>query len=132
MDIGEAARRYEFAVNAARAFFGVGDEWEVILIAESPQGACSNITAELAYLRATIRFDVDYYQVHPQDIWRHAAHEVAHLVTVEAAHIRDLYQEGMPDRETIHVKHTEAIERATVRLDRLFVRCNPQPDWGLA
>lgn len=125
----EVDRRARAAIDAALRYFGIDGELRVELMHETPKGehSVANVTPDLSYLKATIRMDTDYYQCYPRSIWGDMGHEVAHLVTREAADLRD----HLPAEPELRVTlYTRAIEQATVRLERMFVRDCPEPDWS--
>lgn len=128
LDASETLRRCEAAVAEARAFFGIDPLWAIPVFPEGAGDAPCHIKAESGYFNAPVSIDLDYYQRKPHLIRQDMAHEVAHLVTWEVVQaVRKLPDEfcdpkGGPMGEVIR----EAIENATVRLERLFMRERPE------
>lgn len=114
------------AFTAARKYFLVSDEWDVVLLDEDPDGALADIQIDPPYLRARVRVSMDYFQRRPQDIWATMGHECAHLLQAEY----DIAQEAAMadiDNELASTLYIFAQERATTRLERMFCRDNKDP-----
>lgn len=128
LDATETLSRLHAAVAEARAFFGIDPLWNTPVFPEGAGDAPCCIKAESGYFHAPVSVDLDYYQRKPHLIRQDMAHEVAHLVTWEVVlAVRKLPEEfrdprGGPMGEVIR----DAIENATVRLERLFIRERPE------
>lgn len=124
----EVVERFAQAVEAARVFFGLSNEWRILIEPSDGKGGSAALNIDHAYLKATVSVNVEYFMFYPEDIWKDAGHEVAHLVTAELNQLWSL----MPDAWKLD-GNTEcdllraAFEQTTVRLERLFVRCVPDP-----
>lgn len=116
------------AVKAALDFFGQNNtDLPVILVMEAPNNdAAASCLIDLRYMKVTLRVAVDYHQGFPESIWSNMGHEVAHIVLREAQALRD--EVTKPDTFEYR-EYTRALEAATTRLERLFVRHCPDPGW---
>ena len=122
LDASETLRRFEAAVTEARAFFGIDPLWQTPVRAGDVGGGAARIDADRSYLLAPITVDLNYYQTNPEDIRQHAAHEVAHLLTEEVWQVwRHLPPDVHGDDTLTGKLMRDAIETATVRLERLFL-----------
>ncbi len=131
LDPSETMRRLEAAVVEARAFFGVDPLWVTEIRAEGAGTGAARIDASPAYLKAPIGVDLDYYQYNPEKIRRDMAHEIAHLITAEMWHLwRHLPADVQGDDNVAGKLMRDALEVATVRLERLFLRERPEVPHG--
>ena len=130
IDAGEVMLRAEQAVAAACDFFGISNEWRVRVLARTPPEGAADITHDPSYLWADIRLDIAYYRQYPQELWSDMGHEVAHLVTSELGHLWMRLPQDHPTVQALQPYRKDAVERATVRLERLWLRCNPDPHAG--
>lgn len=121
-------RRCEEAVEAARVYFGLSNEWRVWIVPGDGKGGAAAALIKHPYLKVEVNVDVEYLMLNPEELWGTMGHEVAHLVTAELNHLWG----KMPDQWSDD-GHTEcdllrdAFEQATVRLERMFVRDCPDP-----
>lgn len=123
LDASETLRRFEAAVTEARAFFGIDPLWQTPVRAGDVGGGAARIDADRSYLLAPITVDLNYYQTYPEKIRSDAAHEVAHLLTEEVWQVWRHLPEDVHGDDTLTGRlMRDAIETATVRLERLFVR----------
>lgn len=115
-------RQLEAAVKDARAFYGIDPLYETPVLADL-SGRTAQIKMIPGYFYRPISVDLDYYQRHPHTIREDMAHEVAHLVTDElACLIQRLPPELRDEGEPLAMLLIDAIERATVRMERLYIR----------
>ena len=125
LDPSETIHRLEAAVAEARTFFGIDPLFETPIRADKADGG-AHILIEPGYFFRPISVDLDYYQRNPHTIREDMAHEVAHLVTDElASAFQRLPPEFSKEGEPVAMLLVDALEKATVRLDRLFMRERP-------
>lgn len=123
LDASETLRRFEAAVQEARAFFGIDPLWRTPVRAGNPGDGAARIDADRSYLFAPITIDLDYYQENPEKIRSDGAHEAAHLLTEEIWQLwRHLPVDVHGDDTLTGKLFRDAVESATVRLERLFMR----------
>ena len=129
LTVEQVDARARSAIEAALLYFGIQGEQPVQFMHERPaeKDASASCTYEADYLRATIRVDTDYYQCYPMCIWKDMGHEVAHLASKELMAFRAFLPEEPELRRTVY---TTAVEQLTTRLERMFVRDCPEPDWN--
>lgn len=133
LDPTDTMHRLEAAVEEAREFFKVDPIWTIEIRAEGAGSGAARIDASRAYLKAPIGVDLDYYQHNPEKIRRDMAHEIAHLVTAEIWQVwRHLPEDVQGDDTVTGRLMRDALEAATVRLERLFMRERPEPSGGPA
>lgn len=127
LDEGKLMRVAEAAVAAARAYFQTSPEVELHLqVADVKEGdgplGSANAQVEICYgyHSAVIKFNIDSLDSY-EEVWRAAGHEVAHLVTQELAATISARQAA----DTLSNLQVMALEAATVRLERMFVRDRP-------
>jgi predicted SprT family Zn-dependent metalloprotease len=126
LSVGETMKRLERGVKEAREFFGIDPLYDVEIFASLGEGEAAQIDAGSAYLRCTIKVNLDYYQVNPQYIRRDMAHEVAHLVSNEIMQLRNrMPEEWREDDQPAGGMFEDAIETLTCRLERLYLRERP-------
>lgn len=114
------------AVHAALDFFAVSSDWKVeVRRGQLTDDMVASCHADTAYLRAIISLDVDYYCRRPGALWGDMGHEVAHLVTSELMDLLEDLPADDPTRLRLRAAHRIGIERATTRLERLFLRERP-------
>ena len=110
-------------MQEAREFFGIDPLWQTPVRAGNAGGDAAQIDADRSYLFAPITIDLDYYQENPEKIRGDGAHEAAHLLTEEIWQLwRHLPSETSGDDSVTGKLMRDAIESATVRLERLFMR----------
>ncbi|GHG37467.1 hypothetical protein GCM10017784_34790 [Deinococcus indicus] len=116
-------RQLEAAVKEARAFYGIDPLYDTPVRADLSGGSSTQIRIEPGYFHRPISVDLDYYQRNPHLIREDMAHEVAHLVTDElACMFQRLPPELRDEGEPLAMLLIDALERATVRLERMFTR----------
>lgn len=116
------------AVRAAREYFGLSGEWQILMQEAALDGCSAKITPQVDYMRAGIVYDLRSMETLEQ-VWVRIAHEVAHLVCIEQrlffSALESHLQGDVPDaliRLWIH-----ADERTVSRLERMFARDCPMP-----
>lgn len=116
------------AVEVARVFFGVSNEWRVWIEPGDGKGGSAALLLNHAYLKATLNVNVDHFMTFPEEIWGAMGHEVAHMITAELNQLwGQMPVEWREDGQVPCDLLRAAFEQATVRLERLFVRCCPDP-----
>lgn len=119
-------RRFEAAVQEARAYFGIDPAWRTPVQAKASDGAY--VTAHPGYLDAPICIELDFFQRHPEKIREYAAHEVAHILSAELNRLRSVMPEEFQNKDAPAGRmFDDALEALTVRLERLFLRERPEP-----
>lgn len=114
------------AIRAACVYFEISSEWEIELKPSAfDDGTEAQITHSGRYLTALIEVNMPHFQQYPERIWSKVGHEVAHLVTAELAYV----WQWVPNEvsEPLTDQHKMALERATVRMERMFARDCPDP-----
>lgn len=126
----EVMRRAHRALNEACAYFGISSDWRFTLLSGSSlgEGNFAQVELDQTYLRATIELSVLDAQRDPGHLWQSIGHEVAHVVTAEWANLWRRLPEEVRNGP-LDPYHSDACERATVRLERMFLRDVPEPDW---
>ena len=125
-DAGETMRQLEAAVAEARAFFGVDPLFDTPILADKSDGGVQMKISPGYYWRP-ISVDLDYYQTKPHLIREDMAHEVAHLMTDELASLFQRLPPECSDRDQpLAMLLVDAVEKATVRLEKLFMRERPE------
>lgn len=118
-------RQLEAAVQEARTFFRIDPLFETPVWADKADGG-AHITIKPGYFHRPISVDLDYYQRNPQAIRSSMAHEAAHLVTDELASMfQRLPAEWRNDDQPLAQLLIDALEKATVRLEGIYVRERP-------
>ncbi len=126
IEMGETKKRLEAAVEEARDFFGIDPLYIINLVATLDQDKAAGIDAGDGYLCCYINFSMHYYQTNPQDIRRHMAHEIAHLMSNEILQVRNFMADEWKDNQHLAGGMlNDAIETLTSRLERLFLRERP-------
>lgn len=128
LDPTETMQRLEAAVAEARAFFGIDPLYDTPIWADGGKdGAPCSIDMKPGYFHRPVSVDLDYYQRKPHLIRADMAHEVAHLVTDElACMFQRLPPEWSRAEEPLAVLLVDALERATVRIEKLMMRERPE------
>lgn len=114
------------AMEAACTYFRISSDWEITLKPSAFEDSTeAQITHSGHYMTALIEIDLPHFQKSPERIWPKVAHEVAHLVTAEISYL----WHQLPDevKESRDYQKAQALERATVRLERMFARDCPDP-----
>ncbi|MFC6592401.1 hypothetical protein ACFP81_10620 [Deinococcus lacus] len=125
LDPGETMQRLEAAAHEAREFYGIDPLFETPIRADKAEGG-AHILMDPGYFYRPISVDLDYYQKNPHLIQEDMAHEVAHLVTDElACAFQRLPPEFSERGEPVAMLLVDALERATARLEKLFMRERP-------
>lgn len=125
-DASETLRALEAAVTEARTFFGIDPLFRTPVLAEGAGDAACRIHVSPGYFQRPIGVDLDYYQRKPEEIRRGMAHEVAHLATDELASIFQRMPPEWSDADQPLARLLiDALEKATVRLECLFMRERP-------
>ncbi len=128
LDANETMRRFEAAVAEARVFYGIDPLFDTPIYADGVPGNSSiQIKINPGYYHRPISVDLDYYQRNPHRIREDAAHEVAHLVSDELACIMQrMPPEWRDSGEPCAMLLIDALERLTVRLEKLYLRERPE------
>ncbi len=128
LEPNEAMRRLEAAVAETRAFYGIDPLVDTPVRADKSDGA-AQIEIRPGYFLRPISVDLDYYQRFPHLIRQDMAHEVGHLVTDELACMFQRLPPAWSDEDQPLARLlVDAIEKATVRLEKLFLRERPDCD----
>lgn len=123
LDATETLNRCQAAVTEARAFFGIDPLFRTPVKAEGAGNTTCRIHVSPGYFERPIGIDLDYYQQNPEKIREDMAHEVGHLVTDELASIfQRMPPEWRDADQPLARLLIDALEKATVRLERLFMR----------
>lgn len=126
LDASETMRRLEDAVADARQFFGIDPLFDTPVLAEGAGSANARIKICPGYYHRPISVDLDLYQRRPDKIRRDMAHEVAHLASDE---LTCMFQRMPPawsdEGEPLATLLVDALERLTVRLEKLYMRERP-------
>lgn len=125
LDANETIRRLEAAVLEARLFYGIDPLYDIPIRADKAEGA-AQIEIRPGYFFRPISVDLDYYQRSPHLIRQDMAHEVGHVVTDELACMFQRLPPAWADEDQpLAQLLVDAIERATVRLEKMFLRERP-------
>lgn len=125
-DAGETMQQLEAAIAEARVFFGIDPLFDTPVRADKADGG-AQIFVNPGYFHRPISVDLDYYQRNPLLIREDMAHEVAHLVTDELTSMfQRLPPECSKEGEPLALLLVDAVEKATVRLEKLFMRERPR------
>lgn len=123
-DAGETLEALNVAVTEAREFFGIDPLYETPVLADGDGAA--KIDMEPGRFWRPISVNLDYYQRRPDQVRPDMAHEVAHLVTDElCGAMQRMPPEWSDDGEPLAMLMLDALERATHRLEAVFLRERP-------
>lgn len=127
IDASEARRIARQTIADARAFYGIDPAWDITLdLLTLAEGHPARVEVLPDYRRANIWLcPTECGTV--QDVRRHMAHEVAHVMVSEYRVYRDLVDARHGEDATLHQAFTTADERTVRLLEQLFMRERPAP-----
>lgn len=129
-DASATLRALEAAVKEAREFFGIDPLFDTPVRADKADGG-AHIFISPGYFHRPIGVDLDYYMKNPHTIRGDMIHEVAHLMTDElASALQRLPPEFSDEGVPVAMLLIDAIEKATVRCEKLMLRERPHPKRG--
>ena len=127
----DVARVAAECVRQAREFFVIDPAWKVYLKLGQLQGdARALITITADYLYASITVD-PMASDDLAEVWGDVGHEVAHLVLADLENTRAFIEqdEAHGSMSPLDRSFRQGVERAVVRLERLWLRERPyQPE----